>query len=371
MKHRLLFAIAALGVIAGLVTAYLMGGEHRAAPPLFAPAPNPYAAGIYANGIIESAQGSGENVNLFAEVTAPVRRVLVADGSAVHAGQPLIELDDRVQRATTTQLQAQADAAERALAQLRAQPRREQLEVSQAQLAQARASLQAAQAPWRKLAQAFAADPGSTSRDALDNAANQVEVARTAVEVAQRQLALTRAGAWAYDIRTQESQWRAALAAWRAAQALLDKYTLRAPIDGVVIALNATVGALASAQGVYSAYTQGQDPLVVMSSAQNELAVRVYVDEILLPKLPAGQALRAQMSVRGSDLKVPLVFDRIQPYVTPKIQLSDQRQEKVDLRVLPVVFRFRPPAGVHLYPGQLVDVYIEQPALSSARAASR
>ena len=42
----------------------------------------------------------------------------------------------------------------------------------------------------------------------------------------------------------------------------------------------------------------------------------------------------------GTDLKVPLEFIRVQPYISPKIELSNQRQEQVDLRVLPVVFRF-------------------------------
>jgi HlyD family secretion protein len=47
------------------------------------------------------------------------------------------------------------------------------------------------------------------------------------------------------------------------------------------------------------------------------------------------------------------------PLVTPKIALSNQRLEKVDLRVLPVIFRFsRDQAPV--YPGQLVDIYIGQ-----------
>ncbi len=48
----------------------------------------------------------------------------------------------------------------------------------------------------------------------------------------------------------------------------------------------------------------------------------------------------------------------LQPYVTPKIELSDQRQERLDLRVLPVIFRFKPSAATAVYPGQLVDVFI-------------
>ncbi len=51
---------------------------------------------------------------------------------------------------------------------------------------------------------------------------------------------------------------------------------------------------------------------------------------------------------------------RVQQYVSPKIELSNQRTERVDVRVLPVIFRFDRPKDVNLYLGQLVDVYIAQ-----------
>jgi HlyD family secretion protein len=65
------------------------------------------------------------------------------------------------------------------------------------------------------------------------------------------------------------------------------------------------------------------------------------------------------MQVRGTTTHISLEFDRIQPYVTPKIQLSNQRTERVDVRVLPVLFRFKPPKDLNIYPGMLVDVYVE------------
>jgi len=73
-----------------------------------------------------------------------------------------------------------------------------------------------------------------------------------------------------------------------------------------------------------------------------------------------GSKLIAQMSVRGSDVKIPLEFVRVQPYVSPKIELSDQRQERVDVRVLPVIFKIANFTNVNLYPGELVDVYISE-----------
>ena len=96
-----------------------------------------------------------------------------------------------------------------------------------------------------------------------------------------------------------------------------------------------------------------------MSGPQDYMDVRCYIDEILVSRLPSHWHIRAQMSIRGTDIKVPLEFVRVQPYVSPKIELSNQRQERVDLRVLPVIFRF-PKQKTPIYPGQLVDVFIGQ-----------
>ena len=77
------------------------------------------------------------------------------------------------------------------------------------------------------------------------------------------------------------------------------------------------------------------------------------------------------MFVRGTDISVPLTFVRVQPFVTPKIELSNERTEKVDLRVLPVIFRFTPPTETTVYAGQLVDVYLAEPGAQPAIARPR
>ena len=70
--------------------------------------------------------------------------------------------------------------------------------------------------------------------------------------------------------------------------------------------------------------------------------------------------MRAQMFIRGTSISVPLEYVRIQPYVSPKIELSDERLERVDVRVLPVIFRFARSNNLPVYPGQLVDVYVAE-----------
>jgi len=358
VRNRLLLALSILGIVAGFVSAYLYGVERKPKPPVFNPASNPYAQGIYANGIVESYQTHGENINIYPEVAGTVAQILVAEGQRVAQGTPLLALDDSVQRATVEQQKSQAQAALALLQELKAQPRKETLDVTKAQVVLAGANLKTAQDGLDKQQRSYELDPNSVSRDALDNAKNAVKVAKANLEVAQRQYDLTKAGAWVYDIRNQERQYTALEKAYAASNNLLAKYTLKAPIDGTVLSINAAVGSYVSPQGSYDAYTQGMDPVISMGSTGEYLSVRCYIDEILLHRLPEGEQMKAQMFIRGTDVSVALEYVRTQPYVSPKIELSDQRTERVDVRVLPVIFRFKPPKEVQLYPGQLVDVYI-------------
>ena len=56
---------------------------------------------------------------------------------------------------------------------------------------------------------------------------------------------------------------------------------------------------------------------------------------------------------------VPLEFVRIEPYILPKKSLSGESTERVDTRVLQVIFRFQSP-GFPVYVGQQMDVFIEE-----------
>jgi HlyD family secretion protein len=359
LTNRVIFSLSALGVVAGLIAAYFFGVERRPQPPAFKPISSPYETAIFANGIIESDQSSGSNINIFPEVSGPITKVLVREGQSVTAGTPLFAIDDKVQKANTEQLRLQAEASLALLNELKAEPRLETLAVATAQVEQAEANLKAARDPYDKDQASFVIDPKSISRDVLDTAENGVKQAEAALDVARRQYDLTKAGAWSYDIANQEKQYQALRQAFEASDALLAKYLVKAPIDGVVLSISASVGSYVSAQGALNPYTETLDQLVVMGPPQDHLAVRCFVDEILISRLPSPWHIAAQMSVIGSDIKVPLEFVRVQPYVSPKIELSNERQEKVDLRVLPVIFRF-PKQDIPVYPGQLVDVYIGQ-----------
>jgi len=254
------------------------------------PRGQPLSRGIYANGIIESFQAAGENINLFPEVSGPIASILVTEGQAVTKGTPLISIDDAVQRAVVEQQRSQAEAALAQLQALKAQPRRETLAITEAQLELARANLKNAQDQYDKQSRLYEIDRKAVSKDALDSATNALKVAAANVEVAQRQLELTRAGAWSFDIENQQRQYDALHNAYMAGIAQLAKYTLRAPADGVILSIRAAVGSYASPQGTYGTYTGGSGPLLVMGGPQEFLAVRCYIDETLIHRLPEPSA---------------------------------------------------------------------------------
>ncbi len=358
MRNRVIFIASGVGLLLAIISAWIFSQQPKAQAPLFPPAANPYAHGIYSNGIIESDQAHGANINIFPEVAGPITRILVTEGQQVHSGDALLTIDESVQRATVEQLQAQAEAALATLRELRAEPRRENLAISVAQVNNARATLKNAQDQLAKIQRSYDVEPKSISTDALDNAKNAEAIASTNLKVIERQYQLTKAGAWVYDIQNAEKTYAALQKSHQSSAALLAKYTIRAPADGLVLAVRSSLGSYVSAQGAYDTYTQGYGPLLVMGRPQQHLQVRAYIDEILVHELPAPGKIQAEMFIRGTNEHVPLTFVRIQPYISPKIELSDERQERVDLRVLPVIFHFENPPGLNLYPGQLVDVYV-------------
>ena len=88
-----------------------------------------------------------------------------------------------------------------------------------------------------------------------------------------------------------------------------------------------------------------------------KLQVRAEVDEQSAPLVEARQAAFAFL--KGTTNSFPLRFVRIEPYVVPKRSLTGDSLERVDTRVLQVIFEFDRPKH-SLYVGQQVDVFMER-----------
>ncbi len=136
----------------------------------------------------------------------------------------------------------------------------------------------------------------------------------------------------------------------------LNRLVVRAPIDGQILQLKVHLGEFAPVG-------QLSQPLVLMGNVE-PLHVRVDVDEHDAWRVRSGaQAMGFLRS--NTQITAPLVFVRFEPYVIPKVSLTGASAERVDTRVLQVIYRFH--AGdLPVFVGQQLDICIEATARSTA-----
>ena len=135
----------------------------------------------------------------------------------------------------------------------------------------------------------------------------------------------------------------------REASTELDVLTVRASRDGRILQLNLREGEYANANP--------PEPLMVLGDTDT-LQIRADVDEQNAPMVETGRAATASIKGNAAN-RFPLKFVRIDPFVLPKKSLTGDSTERVDTRVLQVIFSLEKPAHQQLYVGQQVDVYIE------------
>ena len=97
--------ILIVAALALAVWGWVSFGGHKVV--LAAPTHGTAADLVYATGFVEA----DEPVSVSAQITAPVKSVLVAEGEAVRSGQPLVVLDEGEARGLFSQAQAQARGA--------------------------------------------------------------------------------------------------------------------------------------------------------------------------------------------------------------------------------------------------------------------
>ena len=124
---------------------------------------------------------------------------------------------------------------------------------------------------------------------------------------------------------------------------------MRAPADGVILQNKVRLGQYAQVGPL-------AEPLMVFGAGKG-LHVRASVDENDAWRVQAGAAAVAHP--RGnSRVSYALEFVRFEPYVIPKKSLTGDVTERVDTRVLEVIYRFKD-SRVQVFDGQQLDIFVE------------
>jgi len=261
---------------------------------------------VAAVGVIEA---STENIAIGTPISGIVPKVFVRAGDAVKEGDPLFEVDTR---------------------QLRAE-----LEV-------------------RKQARAVATSRARVAEAHLDDLRRQLAFAEqvkdkraiSSEEISRRRSAVKTAEAEHFEAQAQIA---AADAQIRAIAVEIERSTVRSPIDAEVLQVKLRVGEFAAAALTSS-------PLILLGRSK-PLHVRVDVDEHEGWRVRAGASALGR--VRGNaDLKSPLSFVRFEPFVVPKKSLTGDSTERVDTRVLQVIYKVERD-DLPLFVGEQLDVFID------------
>ncbi len=352
MKIPILPLLSLAGVS---LAAYTVLGASRApqgSPTGANPARSPFEATIAGSGIVEPLS---QNVALGTALSGLVLEVAVTHGQRVERGALLFRIDDRALQAVVAARRADLVTARAECKRLESLPRAEELPPARALVAAAEAELADAQSQW-EMAEAIA-DKRALSAEALSRRKFALRSAEARRESARAQLALLEAGAWEGELAVARARVAAEQAALEQAEVELDRTLVRAPISASVLQVNLRAGEYASA-------TAG--PGLIVLGDLSRLAVRVDIDENDAWRFRAGAS--ARVSVRGNrELACDAEFLRIDPFVIPKRSLTGEATERVDTRVLQVLYTIDP-AALPVYVGQQMDVFIAAAAPQAGAA---
>ncbi len=318
MVKRWLFPLLAVIAIAwSLVYVFFLGNKRMPpAQPMVLPTQSEFQNYIAAAGIVESAS---ENISIGTNLPGIITKIYVQEGEQVQQSGPLFTIDDREAQATLAAAEARAAAAVA------------QVKEAEAQLANARSQYQKVQA---------ITDTRAFSRDELDQQMYNVQTAEARVNSLRATAKSARADADAAEVN-------------------LERLTVTAPVSGEVLSLKIR-------PGEYAASGNLSEPLLLLG-ATNTLHIRADIDENDAWRYVPGA--KAHANLRGNpDRKVELEFVRVQPHVVPKTSLTGASNERVDTRVLQVLYSF-PRSELNAYVGQLMDVFIDAAPAAAVQAA--
>ena len=306
MKRLILPILGLMAVLWGAFSIARTQPRWERTEPPAGPPVSEFPATVAAVGLVEA---STENISVGAPLAGVVTRVFVTAGQTVHAGDPLFELDTRHLRAD--------------------------LEVKRQTVVVTRARIGVAEAHHDDLQRQLEFAEHVMDRRAISE--EEVTHRRSLVATAEAELAEARA------------QLLAAESEARAAEVELERSTVRSPIDAEVLQVKLRVGEYCPAASTSS-------PMILLGRSR-PLHVRVDVDEHEGWRVRPGAS--AMGHVRGNaDLKTPLQFVRFEPFVIPKKSLTGDSTERVDTRVLQVIYRVERD-DLPLFIGQQLDVFID------------
>jgi len=308
MLKRISILLAVAGILAVTMLVFQLKKPQPAPTPLVEPSRAPYADSIGARGIVES---ENENVRIAPLLPGLIAEVYVKVGDRVTKGQPLFRQDTRDAEARVANQKAQVGLLDA------------KVHEAEVTLADRQDSFQRIEKLGRK--DVVSEDERLRKYYAVQSAETALVTTKADLELAKAQLAQ--------------------------AEVNLNLLTVTAPRDGDILRVDLRAGEYAAVPP-----TDLNNPWLLLGETRY-LQLRADVDEDSASRVRTGAQAVAFIKGMRSD-PIPLRFVRIEPYVTTKKSLTGDSTERVDTRVLQVIYQFDQ-SKVPVYVGQQMDVFIE------------
>ncbi len=326
-------------------------------PPPLAPATSPYNDRVAGAGLVESRT---ENVSIGSHLSGIVDKVFVKVGQKVNPGEPLFELDTRQIDSDVKLSEARLTGARAELTRLEQMPRVEDLPPVEAALRQAQAQVAQVEDEYQRLARLQKSEAATDFQ--VIGARERLAAARAQFDRSDAELKKLKAGAW-------EPEKEVARATIAQMQAQLDQSRVQRERHRVLtptLPMTDEVGELevlqVNVRPGEAVDTMAGRALIVLGDVSRK-RVRVDIDEHDVPRFKANAP--AAGKVRGeSDREYQLKFVRIEPYIVPKKSLTGDSTERVDTRVLQVIYEISEGAD-EVFVGQQMDVFVQAPKADS------
>src|ERR1700745_1070000 len=357
MKRTVLPIVAAVAAILGMISVARTRPRREPTAPPSAPPTSSFEQVVAGVGLIEA---NSENIDVSCAVSGMVTQLYVKAGDRVGQNQKLFSLDDRDLQADHQVKRTALAGAQARLAKLQQEPRAEDIPPAEERVREAQANLADAEVQVRLIESVT--DKRAVRDEDVQRRGLAYKAAQARLAEVEAQLGLLKAGAWAPDIAVAKSEVAQAEAEVKMAETNIDRPQRRAPIAGVILQNKVRLGQFAQCGPL-------SEPLMILGSV-TPLHVRVDVDEHDAWRVRGGAP--AAPSPRGNgSMRIPLEFVRFEPYVLPKKSLTGDSTERVDTRVLQVIYRIND-LDARVYVGQQMDVYIDGSAsrLSSKNSAN-
>jgi HlyD family secretion protein len=320
------------------------------APPT-RPGPVPMIAG---SGLIEARR---ENIPIGVNIPGVVTEVFVKKGEKVTSGAPLFKTDDREYMSMLAVRQAELVAAKAQLHKLVVSPRPEDIPPAKAAAMEAEARMEDAEAALARTERLFQRQMIAASDYDKDRYA--FYAARATYSKAKADLEKILAGSWKEDIEIARAAVQLAESQVATIKTSLERLIVRAPMEGEVLQLNVRLGQFAA--------MTWKEPMIVLGDIKR-LHVRVDIDEQDL--LYFSRSAPAVATLKGRpDVQFVLKFVYVEPYVIPKQNLTGSNSERVDQRVLQVIYELPEERPLEVHIGQQMDAYLKAAPLSASISA--